>query len=105
MCLGSKEPELRDLLSWSELSPLRNYLKWYDFAVDLLGVNTADNIKSRYFGGGDHACMQDMLRKWLSCNKSADCTWEHVIDALKKMDTENPPMKVIEAIEDECIIR
>ena len=86
---------MNHLQSWSQNSPLR--AGWYNFAVELVGIIKADNIKADHFGGGCHSALQRMLVAWY--NSTTDHSWQVIIDALTNMDE----LSVIEAIEKECL--
>ena len=90
-----KEPVVQDLQRWSANSPL--CVKWYGFAVDLVGQQQANIIKGTCSGGGAHQCLQDMLNVWHQ--STTDHSWQTIINAL----TEIEEFRVIDSIEDECL--
>ena len=87
---------MKDLQKWSKKSPLRT--SWYNFAVDLLDEAKARVIKSTYFGGGNHSCLQGMLGEWY--NSTSYHSWQMIVDALEEMEED----RVIESIEKDCLI-
>ena len=94
--VGKKEPALKDLQRWSRDSPLRT--SWYNFAVDLVGMRKAEDIRTTHFGGGSHSCLQRMLVTWYDYSTN-DHSWQMIIDALTEMDQ----FRVIESIEEDIL--
>ena len=87
---------MKDLTMWSKNSPLHN--DWYNFAVELVGKNNAENIQCTHFGGGNRLALQRMLTLWY--NSTIDYSWQMIIDALTDMEE----ACVIESIRRECQI-
>ena len=88
---------MKDLQKWSKKSPLANGISWYNFAVELVGMNDAEKIRANHFGGGNHSCLQRMLLVWY--DSTTDHSWQMIIDALTDMDK----LSVVESIEKECL--
>ena len=82
------------LTMWSKNSPLRN--DWYNFAVELVGKGSAENIHHKHTGGGNHLALKRMLVFW--DKSTTDLSWQVIVDALKEMDEP----QVIESIKKEC---
>jgi len=61
-----------------------------------LDQSKADVIQSKYSGGGEHSCLQEMLALWNRSTNACDRNWETIVDALKEIKAS----KVIEDIED-----
>lgn len=64
--------------------------------MELVGKNTAENIKATYFGGGCHSCLQRVLVTWY--DSTAEHGWQMIVDALNEMKE----VRVIESIEEHC---
>ena len=86
---------MKHLMRWSKDSPLRT--GWYNFAVELLGKNEAESIRSAHYGGGNHSCLQRMLVAWH--NSTTGHSWQMIIDALKEI---KEATFVIDDIKAEC---
>ena len=91
------EPTMRLLQRWSKEAPTRT--SWYNFAVKLVGKPKAEIIRTTYFGGGHHSCLQRMLVTWY--DSSTDHSWQVIVNALKELD--NIPASVIKSIKDHCL--
>ena len=94
-CIGSGTPTTDHLKKWSTNSKFCT--DWYNIAVELVGMQTADIIKCESFGGGSHECLQAMLNLWYK--SPTDHSWQVIIDALEEMKER----RVIESIEDKCL--
>ena len=94
--VGDEEPTMLHLNNWSHRSILR--ISWYNFAVELVGMSYTNTIRAKYFGGGRHACLQRVLVTWY--DSTTDHSWQIIVDALKEMEQ----FRVIECIENECLI-
>ena len=92
---GNNEPTLRHLQRWSKNSTLRT--SWYNFSVELIGMNKTDDIKEKHYGGGSHSCLQRVLSTWLTSTPDHD--WQIIIDALEELDE----FSLIQAIENYCL--
>ena len=95
--IGDGEPTRKHINRWYKNSVLRT--SWYNFAVELVGKNDAEIIRAKYFGGGNHSCLQRMLVAWYDA--TVDHSWQMIVDALKEMDE----IQVIESIEDNCQVK
>ena len=89
------EPTIAHLQMWSRDSKLRTH--WYNFSVKLIGQNETEIIKTKYFGGGTHSCLQKMLVTWQQSTTDPD--WQMIIDALEKMKE----FSLIDSIESYCL--
>ena len=94
--VGDEEPTMKHLFRWSRHSVLRT--SWYNFAVELVGKNSANFIKGTHYGDGSHSCLQRVLVTWYE--STANHSWQIIVDALRQMDETH----VIESIENECLI-
>ena len=83
--IGDGEPTWRHINRWYRDSVLRT--SWYNFAVELVGKNDAEIIRTTYFGGGNH---------WY--DSTADHSWQMIVDALQEVKE----IRVIESIEKHC---
>ena len=92
--IGDGEPTRRHINRWYRDSVLRT--SWYNFAVELVGKNDAEIIRTTYFGGGNHSCLQRMLVAWY--DSTADHSWQMIVDALQEMKE----IRVIESVEKHC---
>ena len=84
---------MRHLQRWSQNSVLR--IDWENFAVELIGNVKTRIIKATYFGGGDHACLRELLNTWWNSTTEKDHSWQVIVDALEQMG-KNPVIKDIE---------
>ena len=63
-----------------------------------MGQIKANDIKSRYYGGGEHSCLEQMLVLWYD-STDHNRNWETIVDALREIGVDS----VIDTIEDNCL--
>ena len=98
--VDDQDPQPIDIMNWCKQSSLRSE-HWYGFATELLGQSEADAIKRNHGGGGNKACLENLLGTWYRTTGTIHHSWQTIIDALKAM---TEAQAVLEAVYKECTV-